>query len=79
MHWKAIDVRRTNAEFYLYERPFFNMPYLFLTAVFDDRGGGDFRYVRPDGPYYEGSAGAGRRPPSPSRRGSASSAAARAR
>jgi len=60
VHWKAIDVRRTNAEFYLYERPFFNMPYLFLTAVFDDRHSGDFRYVRPDGPYYEGLRG--RRP-----------------
>jgi hypothetical protein len=53
VHWKAIDVRRTKAEFYLYERPFFNVPHLFLTAVFDTKGRKDFRYVRPDGPYYE--------------------------
>ncbi len=52
VHWKAVDVKRTDAEFYLYERPFFNVPYLFLTAVFDDKSAGDFRYVRPDGPYY---------------------------
>lgn len=53
VHWKAIDTKRTRAEYYLYERPFFNVPYLFLTVVFDDRRNGDFRYVRPDGPYHE--------------------------
>jgi hypothetical protein len=53
VHWKAIDARKTNAEFYLYERPFFNVPYMFLTAVFDNKSNRDFRYVRPDGPYYE--------------------------
>ena len=53
VHWKAIDVRKTKAEFYLYERPFFNVPYLFLTAVFDTKSKKDLRYVRPDGPYYE--------------------------
>ena len=50
--WKAVDVEKTKAEFYLYERPFFNVPYMFLTAVFDDRRTQDFRYVRPDGPYH---------------------------
>jgi hypothetical protein len=57
VHWKAIDTARTKAEFYLYERPFFNVPYLFLTAVFDNKANQDFRYVRPDGPYYRELAG----------------------
>jgi len=59
--WRAIDVSRTKAEYYLYERPFFNVPYMFLTAVFDDRHNGDFRYVRPHGAYYEQLGTAGRK------------------
>jgi hypothetical protein len=53
VHWKAIDARKTKAEYYLYERPFFNVPHLFLTAVFDTDRSKDFRYVRPHGPYYD--------------------------
>ncbi|MDE0153570.1 MAG: hypothetical protein OXN23_06920 [Gammaproteobacteria bacterium] len=51
--WQAVDVSKTNAEFYLIERPFFNEPYLFITAVFDNPDNKDFRYVRPDGEYYK--------------------------
>ena len=51
--WQAVDVSKTNAEFYLIERPFFNEPYLFITAVFDNTDNGDFQYVRPDGEYFE--------------------------
>jgi len=51
--WKAVDVEKTNAEFYLYERPFFNVPYMFLTVVFDNERNDDFSYVRPDGAYYD--------------------------
>lgn len=51
--WQAVDVSKTNTEFYLIERPFFNEPYLFITAVFDNPDNPDFRYVRPDGEYYE--------------------------
>ncbi|MCY3853332.1 MAG: hypothetical protein OXG03_07175 [Gammaproteobacteria bacterium] len=51
--WQAVDVSKTNAEFYLIERPFFNEPYLFITAVFDNPDNPDFRYVRPDGEYYK--------------------------
>lgn len=51
--WEAIDTAKTEAEYYLVERPFFNTPYLFLTAVFDNADNRDFEYVRPDGPYYE--------------------------
>lgn len=52
-HWKAVDLSKTKAEYYLIERPFFNVKYLFVTAVFDNPGNGDFRYVRPDGTYYD--------------------------
>ena len=51
--WRAVDLSRTKAEFYLIERPFFNEPYLFITAVFDNPDNQDFQYVRPHGDYYE--------------------------
>ena len=51
--WQAVDISKTKAEFYLIERPFFNEPYLFITAVFDNPDNQDFQYVRPDGDYYE--------------------------
>ncbi len=53
VNWQAIDVNKTNAEFYLVERPFFNELYLFITAVFDNADNQDFQYVRPDGEYFE--------------------------
>jgi hypothetical protein len=51
--WEAVDTTKTEAEYYLVERPFFNTPYLFLTAVFNNKDNDDFEYVRPNGPYYE--------------------------
>ena len=51
--WQAVDVSKTNAEFYLIERPFFNEPYLFITAVFDNPDNQDFQYVRPSGDYFQ--------------------------
>lgn len=51
--WEAVDTARTAAEYYLVERPFFNKPYLFVTAVFDNPDNADFRYVRPAGAYYD--------------------------
>lgn len=53
VNWQAVDVNKTDAEFYLIERPFFNEPYLFITAVFDNPDNNDFQYIRPDGEYYE--------------------------
>lgn len=53
VNWQAVDISKTRAEFYLIERPFFNEPYLFITAVFDNPDNTDFQYVRPDGRYYE--------------------------
>jgi hypothetical protein len=52
--WKPVDTARTKAEYYLLQRPFFNKPYLFVAAVFENEDNADFRYVRPDGAYHEG-------------------------
>ena len=51
--WEAIDASQTNVEYYLVERPFFNKPYLFVTAVYDNKDNEDFHYVRPEGKYYD--------------------------
>lgn len=53
LNWQPIDTRKTRAEYYLVERPFFNHPYLFLLAVYDNEDNHDFRYVRPYGEYYK--------------------------
>ncbi|HLU02516.1 MAG TPA: hypothetical protein VKZ94_07120 [Advenella sp.] len=53
VRWQAIDTTKTDAEYYLVERPFFNKPYLFMVAVFDNKDNADFRYIRPDGGYFE--------------------------
>jgi len=51
--YAAIDKEKTQAEYYLVERPFFNVPYLFIIAVYDNVDNDDFSYVRPDGPYWD--------------------------
>ncbi len=51
--WEAIDENKTNTEYYLVERPFFNKPYLFVMAVYDNKDNSDQHYVRPYGPYYD--------------------------
>lgn len=53
VNWQAVDESRTQAEYYMVERPFFNVPYLFLVAVYDNQDNDDFSYVRPDGPYFD--------------------------
>ncbi|MFT7414448.1 MAG: hypothetical protein ACI9FO_001107 [Methylophagaceae bacterium] len=51
--WEAVDENKTDTEYYLVERPFFNKPYLFVTAVYDNKDNTDHSYVRPQGPYYD--------------------------
>jgi hypothetical protein len=51
--WEAIDTTKTEAEYYLIERPFFNKPYLFLAAVFNNKDNDDHRYMRPAGAYFD--------------------------
>lgn len=53
VQWKPIDNRKTKAEYYLVERPFFNTPYLFLIGVYENVDNRDLEYIRPDGAYYE--------------------------
>lgn len=53
VQWEAVDATKTDVEYYLVERPFFNKPYLFVTAVYDNKDNADHRYVRPAGPYYD--------------------------
>ncbi len=60
VNWQAIDTSKTDAEYYLVERPFFNKPYLFITAVYDNKDNADLRYVRPEGAYYESIKTAGK-------------------
>jgi len=53
VNWEALDEKRTKAEYYFVERPFFNVKYLFVLAVYDNANNSDFRYVRPAGTYYD--------------------------
>lgn len=51
--WESVDTSKTKAEYYLVERPFFNHPYLFVIAVYDNEDNADHQYVRPAGAYYD--------------------------
>ena len=51
--WQAVDGEAMGAEYYLYERSFFNERYVFIAAIFDDVAHQTMPYVRPDGAYYE--------------------------
>jgi hypothetical protein len=51
--WESVDTTKTKAEYYLVERPFFNKPYLFVIAVFDNKDNADHQYIRPSGAYFE--------------------------
>lgn len=53
VNWQPVDEAKTQSEFYLVERTFFNRPYIFLTAVYDNLENADHQYVRPAGAYYE--------------------------
>lgn len=53
VNWQEVDSNKTQAEFYLVERSFFNRPYIFLTAVYDNADNDDFSYIRPAGDYFE--------------------------
>ncbi len=51
--WKAVDEQKTQTEYYFVERPFFNVKYLFVMAIYDNADNRDFQYVRPSGTYYD--------------------------
>jgi hypothetical protein len=51
--YRALDTSKVNYEVYLIERPFFNVPYLFITIVMDNKDNTDMRYTRPSGLYWD--------------------------
>jgi hypothetical protein len=51
--YRALDTPKVNMEIYLIERPFFNVPYHFVTTVIDNKENSDMRYTRPDGLYWK--------------------------
>lgn len=51
--WEAVDSNKTKAEYYLVERPFFNHPFLFLTAIYHNPDNADHSYLRPEGAYFD--------------------------
>ena len=55
IEYVVVDYSRIFTEYYLVERPFFNVKYYFIVAVYDDGLGkeGTHSYMRPEGAYYE--------------------------
>ena len=53
LKWLAVDTTRTDTEYYLVERPFFNLSYLFVIGVYNNRNNDDLQYVRPSGEYFD--------------------------
>jgi hypothetical protein len=51
--YRALDTSKVNIEVYLIERPFFNVPYQFVTVVIDNKENDDMQYVRPGGLYWQ--------------------------
>lgn len=55
VEYVAVDPSRTFTEYYLVERPFFNVKHYFIVAVYDDGLGkeGTHSYMRPEGAYFD--------------------------
>ena len=51
--YQAVDLTKYEYEIYFYEKPFFNVPYLFVTIVMEHKTTPVFEYLRPDGAYWE--------------------------
>ena len=51
--YPALDTSKVNYEVYLIERAFFNVPYMFITIVMDNKDNNDMRYTRPAGLYWD--------------------------
>ena len=50
--YRALDNSKIDFEVYLIERPFFNVPYIFITIVMDNKENEDMRYIRSAGLYW---------------------------
>ncbi|XP_066912681.1 uncharacterized protein [Clytia hemisphaerica] len=55
VNYQAIDLSQVQYEIYYIERLFYNMPYLFVSLVIDNKPGepSHFSFVRPHGVYFE--------------------------
>ena len=52
VNFAPIDLSKYEYEIYLVEKPFFNVPYLFIDIILEEKGGNEMRYIRPDGHYW---------------------------
>ena len=53
VNYQPVDWSKYNYEVYLYEKPFFNMPYMFIALVMEHKTKPVFEYIRPDGAYWQ--------------------------
>ena len=55
INYQILDTSKVEHEIYLIERPFFNVPYIFVTLVLENKNLADpaYAYLRPDGLYWE--------------------------
>ena len=51
--YKAVDSSSYDTEIYLYEKPLFNKPRLFVAVVMERKGQRQFDYIRKDGAYWD--------------------------
>ena len=51
--YRALDTSKVDYEIYLIERAFFNVPYIFITVVMDNKENNHMRYTRPAGLYWD--------------------------
>jgi len=52
--FRILDKAKVDFEVYLVERTSFNVPYLYITVVVDNKENDHLRYVRPHGAYWDG-------------------------
>jgi hypothetical protein len=53
VRYRALDASKTDYEIYLVERTSWNVPYLQITVVVDNKENDELSYVRPDGLYWD--------------------------
>ena len=53
VNYQAVDLTKYRHEMYLYEKPFFNQPHIFMAMVIEHKTTPVFEYIRPDGAYWE--------------------------
>ena len=54
VNYARVDLSKYNYEIYLVEKPFFNVPTLFIDVILEEKAGGtEMRYIRPHGHYWD--------------------------